>query len=235
MLTVVMAENSPDDAQIIRDHLNRFLADQHEEGHLVHYPDGEAVALGLAGDADLVLLDIDMPRLNGLDAARRLRERGVDAPLCFMTNYGSLAPEGYAVEAMGFLVKPVSYRAFASIMERARVASAHRRPRLTEFKQGKQTIFVDAGEILYVETERKHVVIHTKRGAISCSEAMKAIEGKLDRHSFFRIHNAYLVNLTFVQTITPTDVVVGGASLPVSRHRRRHFLDTLAHYMGSAL
>ncbi len=114
MLTVVMAENSPDDARIIRDHLNRFLADQHEEGHLVHYPDGEAVALGLAGDADLVLLDIDMPRLNGLDAARRLRERGVDAPLCFMTNYGSLAPEGYAVEAMGFLVKPVSYRAFAS-------------------------------------------------------------------------------------------------------------------------
>ncbi len=235
MLTVVMAENSPDDARIIRDHLNRFLAEQHEEGHLVHYPDGEAVALGLAGDADLVLLDIDMPRLNGLDAARHLRERGIDAPLCFMTNYGSLAPEGYAVEAMGFLVKPVSYRAFASIMERARVASAHRRPRLTKFKQGKQTIFVDAGEILYVETERKHVVIHTKRGAISCSEAMKAIEGKLGGHPFFRIHNAYLVNLAFVQTITPTDVVVGGMPLPVSKHRRRHFLDTLAHYMGSAL
>lgn len=53
-----------------------------QEGRLAHYPDGEQLALDFAGDADLVLLDIDMPRLNGLDTARRLRDRGIDAPLC---------------------------------------------------------------------------------------------------------------------------------------------------------
>lgn len=234
MLNIVIAENSPDDADLIREHLDRFLAEHGQEGRLAHYTDGEQLALDFAGDADLVLLDIDMPCLNGLDTARRLRERGIDAPLCFMTNYGSLAPEGYSVDAMGFLVKPVSYRAFVQIMDRAIAMGLRRRPRLTEFKQAKQSIFVDSNEILYVETERKRTAIHTTRGEIACSEPMKAVEERLAGRPFFRIHNAYLVNLAFIRTITSTDAVVGDQSLPVSKHRKRGFLDALARYMGSA-
>lgn len=235
MLNVVLAEDAPSDARLIREHIGQFQIDHNVDILLRHYPNGLEAVERHTPETDLLLLDIDMPLANGLEIARAIRAIDTDVPICFMTNYSSLAPEGYTVDAMGFLVKPVSYRAFSHMLSRAIERATRKRSLLISFKQGKQIVFTDANEILYVETERKHVVVHTARDRIPCSESMKSLEEKLLDRPFFRIHNAYLVNLAYIQTVTPTDAIVGNTPLPISKHRKRQFLDTLAHYVGSTL
>lgn len=235
MLTIAMAEDSRDDALRIRLFLDRFADESGTKTLLRCYDNGKELVDHYSDDIDLVLLDIDMPVMDGLAAASGIRELDTTVPLCFMTNYGQLAPEGYAVEAMGFLIKPVSYRSFQQILRRAIERGARRRTRLVPVKQAKQTVFIDANEILYAETERKRTVIHTVRGPVSCSETMKAVEEKLGKHAFFRIHNAYLVNLSHIQTITITDAIVDGKPLPISKHRKQEFLAALTDFIGKTI
>lgn len=235
MFTLAMAEDSHDDALRVKLLLDRCIDEGLSQICLRSYENGRELLEHYTDDVDLVLLDIDMPVLDGLATAHAIRKLDTTVSICFMTNYGQLAPEGYAVDAMGFLIKPITYRSLYQMLKRAVERSARRRTHLIPVKQAKQTIFVDANEIAYVETERKKTVIHTTRGPLPCSESMKAIEEKLAGHSFFRIHNAYLVSLAHIQTITPTDALVSDQTLPVSKHRKQDFLAALTNYVGKTI
>ena len=81
----------------------------------------------------------------------------------------------------------------------------------------------------------KRTLVHTVTGDIRCSEAMQAVERKLDERQFFRVHASFVVNLAYVDTVTPKDVVVRGVALPVSKHRKRFFMQALAEYKGRCL
>ncbi|WP_417143874.1 LytR/AlgR family response regulator transcription factor [Raoultibacter massiliensis] len=235
MLILAMAEDSHEDALRVRLLLDRFLNENAIEACLRTFENGQELVDGYSEDIDLVLLDIDMPVMDGLSAARAIRHLDSTVSICFMTNYSQLAPEGYSVDAMGFLIKPISYRSLQQVLRKAIERNTRRRTQLIPIKQAKQTVFVDANEICYVETERKKTVIHTIRGPIFCSEPMKTIEEKLRKYAFFRIHNAFLVNLARIQTITATDAVVDDRMLPISKHRKLEFLAALTDYIGKTI
>ena len=106
------------------------------------------------------------------------------------------------------------------------------------FKDAKNERFADVRAITYLESLNKRTVVHLTDGMepFGCSEPLKALEGRLaEVGSFFRVHNAFLVNLAQVETVTATDVVVGGQTLPISKHRKRAFMQALASYVGKHL
>lgn len=237
-MRIVLAEDSPHDEYEIRSLVERFFEERGERVELLAFDDGDALFENAPRDVDLYLLDIEMPHIDGLQVAKAVRVRDRDVPICFVTSLGHLALEGYTVDAVGFLIKPLAYPSFADTMRRALDRIERVRSRLVPFRDGKNEFYVDARSIGWVESLNKRTVVHAGGVARVCSDALKTVEGQLVQagvDSFFRIHNAFLVNLAHVETVTAADVVVDGETLPVSKHRKRAFMQALASYVGKHL
>lgn len=238
-MRIVLAEDSPRDEEELRRLVSRFFEERGERVELVAYDDGDALlAAGLAAAGDLYLLDIEMPHVSGLEVAKAIRALDPDVPICFVTSLGHLALEGYTVDAVGFLIKPLSYPSFKATMQRAVDRIERARSRLVAFKDAKNERFVDVRSVAYLESLNKRTVVHMSHGlpSFTCSESLKILEIRLaEVGSFFRVHNAFLINLAQVETVTATDVVVDGHALPVSKHRKRAFMQALTSYVGKHL
>lgn len=238
-MRIVLAEDSPRDEEELRQLVGRFFEERGERVELVSYDDGDALlAAGLAAAGDLYLLDIEMPHVSGLQVAKAIRALDPDVPICFVTSLGHLALEGYTVDAVGFLIKPLSYPSFKATMQRAVDRIERTRSRLVCFKDAKNERFVDVRSVAYLESLNKRTIVHMSHDlpSFTCSESLKILETRLaEAGSFFRVHNAFLVNLAQVETVTATDVVVGGQALPVSKHRKRAFMQALTSYVGKHL
>lgn len=237
MLRIALAEDAPDDEALIRAHAERFARERGLRVELLCFADGEELLAARLIDVDVFLLDIEMPGVDGFQTARAIRAVDREVPICFVTNLGSLAPEGYAVDAMGFLVKPVSYEAFRRTFARLLERMEYRRIRLVSLHEGKGERFVDLHGVTYFESRNKRTLVHAMdaSGGFACAESLKAIEPKVAGMEFFRIHSAFLVNLEHVEGATASEVIVGGEHLPVSKHRKQDFMRALASFIGRQL
>ena len=237
MLRIALAEDSPADEERIRAHLNRFAAERGLKVELACFSDGEELLAARLIGVDAFLLDIEMPWVDGLKCAQAIRAVDREVPICFVTNLGHLAPEGYTVDAMGFLVKPVSYEAFRRTFERLLDRMEYRSIRLVSLRDGKGERFVDLHGVAYFESRNKRTVVHPVGGGpgFVSSDSLKAIEAKATAVRFFRIHNAFLVNLEHVEGTTATEAIVDGDALPISKHRKQDFMRELATFIGRQL
>ena len=104
------------------------------------------------------------------------------------------------------------------------------------FETAEKSTGLNLKELCFEENDRLNITEYTQIAMLTVEVAlMKAIEEKLAGHSFFRIHNAYLVSLAHIQTITPTDALVSDQTLPVSKHRKQDFLAALTNYVGKTI
>ncbi len=232
---VLVVEDDDRDAEELAQALHRFFEEERVACEVSRMCDGAEFVERYRGGADIVFLDIEMPGLDGLSAARALRERDDGVLVFFVTRCAQYALEGYTVDATGYVLKPVAYGSLKEHLQRAMSRLARRRAPLIRLRSGRECVFVSADLIAYVETMHKRTLVHTVTGDIRCSEAMQAVERKLDERQFFRVHASFVVNLAYVDTVTPKDVVVRGVALPVSKHRKRFFMQALAEYKGRCL
>ncbi len=236
MITIAIVEDDPAQRSALGALVERFFTQNGEEPRLLTYSDGAEILADYPRGLDLLLMDIDMPKVNGLDAARQIRTFDREVLLVFITNLVQCALEGYAVEAMDFIVKPVTEDScrlsFGRVLRRLRQKRGH----ALRVREGKNVLSVNTTQITYAETQGRGVLLHLADGsALSVSESIQSLEGRTRELGFFRCHTSFLVNLAAVDTIRRTDAVVGGAVIPVSKYRREEFLKAMAGYAGGAL
>lgn len=236
MITLALVEDDEAQRTALGHMAERFFSQNGEELQILAYADGDDILAQYPQHLDLILMDIDMPRVNGLDAARRIRSFDTQVLLVFITNMAQCALDGYAVEAMDFLVKPVTdyscQLSFSRVLRRLR----QRRGHSIQVRRGKNTYSIDALELQYAETQGHSLLLHMKDGsAMSITESIQSLTRRTQHLGFFRCHTSFLVNLAEVDTIRRSDTVVGGTVLPVSKHRREEFLRAMAGYVGGAL
>ena len=118
MLQVALVEDSGDAAETVKAYLDRLSAEKGLECRLVWFDNPVNFLEKYSVDYDIIMLDIQMPGMNGMDLARKIRERNATVPLIFITNMAQYAIKGYEVDASDFIVKPVSYFDFALKFER---------------------------------------------------------------------------------------------------------------------
>ena len=126
--------------------------------------------------SDLILLDIEMPQGNGMQAARTLREQGGEAVIIFITNMVQYALEGYEVQAYRFLEKPVTYERFVQVIEGGVTQAAKNRRSLLTVKNARGVLRLRIGGILFAETARGHVLLHCAHGSEECFQTMSSLE-----------------------------------------------------------
>ena len=186
-----------DDEKVIREDICKLIEKQRPESRVEAFSTGEEL-LASQGRFDIVFLDIQMDGMNGIEAARSLRERQDEIVLIFITGIKEYVFDAFDLYAFQYLLKPLDEKKFAEVLDRA-VKEAGR-------KKEKRGIFIKARnltlaqtDILYIESRGKKVEIHTARDeeSIEIYAAMDELEGQLGE-GFYRCHRAYIVNMAYI-------------------------------------
>ena len=198
-------------------------------------------ALGMLArlPVDLLLLDIHMPRLSGIDLLKSLP----DPPLVILTTaYPSYALEGYQLDVLDYLVKPITFPRFLKAVNKARQQHQLRqgtpapRPAADHFfiKVEQQYEKIRLDEIRYVEGMQNYVAIHTDRGRFLTLLTMKAMEEELPAPRFLRVHKSFLVATSRVDTVQRHELRIGSHAIPIGRSYRDQVMSdiVLGRLMG---
>ena len=231
-IRVAVVEDNPLDCETLKQNLSRY---EQEKGVCIEkavFSDGEDLVTDYAANYDLILLDIEMAFMNGMETARRVRALDPEVPIIFVTNAPQYAIEGYKVRAMDYILKPVSWFSFCESLDRV---FQYRRTRERQYltiamKDGR--IRLDVDDICYVEVQDHQLIYNTRNGRYVTKSTIREAEAQLSLPQFFRCNRCYIVNLKYVEAYKGYDVRVNGDLLQVSRRQRKSFLDALNAYMN---
>lgn len=182
---------------------------------------------------DLVLLDIEMPAVDGITLARRLRARSEKVFIVFLTGHVEYALEGYEVNALRYLTKPVDTDKLKEVIRYVQDKQGSGRQIIV--KEDGEQLLIDIADVMYMESMNQNVRIVTTKGEHVIRYNIGDFEQQLAGDGFFRIHRGYLVALAKVKKLAKSDVIMeDGTALPVSRSNIKPLKDALYAYVEEA-
>lgn len=233
-IRVGVVEDDPTACQRVLDYLNQYHSETGTEFTISVFDDGEKIVEKYTPTYDILLLDIEMKHMDGMAAARQIRERDDSVVIVFITAAPQYAINGYEVQALSYLLKPVPYFAFRQEIKRSIDMVRRRADDAMLIDTGGKQMRVELSDVLYIESIRHTIIIHTLGGKLSVTGTLKDFEERLAGQSFFRSNSCYLVNMQHVVGVDGQDCVMSnGEALRISRPRKKAFLVALANYLGS--
>ncbi|MCF0130519.1 MAG: response regulator transcription factor [Pseudobutyrivibrio sp.] len=229
MINLCIVEDETDQADILQGLISDYEKSHNCQLSVTHLSDGIDLVDGYCGQYDIILLDIQMKHMNGMDAAEKIRALDNNVVIIFITSTVQYAVQGYAVDALGYVLKPVSAAAFEKLLDKSidKVNSSREKVYIKISVEDKQ-LKLDCQSIYYIESSRNNVVIHCKNDSFVTSGPLKKFEELLWDKGFFKCHNAYLVNLSMVDAIQKEDVILlDNTTLPISRNKKKEFMSEL--------
>ena len=229
---VAIVEDDQECRAQLEEYIQRYGQERGLAFETESFPDGAQIVAQDVARFDIILLDIELPGLNGMEAAEKLRTRDTDVVLMFVTNMAQYAIRGYEVGALDFVLKPINYYTFSVRFERA----IHR----VQQREGGQVLLalpdavhrLNTRDIYYVEVQNRQLHYHTSQGEYVLRGTMQQAEQQLGGYHFVRCNHWYLVNLRHVTEVRRDTVVVAGQELEISRRNHTAFLTALTNYVG---
>lgn len=167
-------------------------------------------------DYDILLLDIEMPGMNGIELARAVRRESGAVQIIFITGYYEYFSDGFDVSALHYLIKPADVSKLCAVLDRA-VDNLSHRQRSVLLSTPDGDIKVSLADILYLEAQNVYVVVHTARGNYRVRAALGRFCEQLD-DTFFKVHRSFVVSLKYIRKITRADIAMtNGDVIPISR------------------
>lgn len=234
MLRVAVVE----DETFYREQLEKFLhryAEEHSiQMEVFTFTNGLTLTKRYQPIYDIVLLDIKMPDMDGMEAASVIRRIDSQVVLVFITQMAQYAINGYEVGALDFLLKPVGYDTFAMkftrAMRRAENRGGHRVTLNLPNGSGIKCLWTR--DIYYVEIQDHMLHYYTSEGEFVLRGTMQGAEQELKPYGFAKCNHWYLVNLSYVFEIRKNSVIIAGMELEISRRNRASFLAQVTNYLG---
>lgn len=225
-----------DDEQVYIDQIQEYIMqygqEKNREIQVEAFCDGSGLLHNYSPGFDIILLDIEMGEMNGMEVAREIRKMDQEVVLVFITNMAQYAINGYDVGALDYVLKPINYYTFSVRLDRAvsRVKTHLQEEILLNMTDGIKRIRVD--QIHYVEVQNRMLHYHTEHGVFIVRGTLQGAETKLRENHFVRCNHWYLVNLQYVSEIRRNIVIVAGEELEISRRNKTAFMSELTDYMG---
>ena len=232
MIKIAIVEDNTKDRAVTREYLDYVFKQENTEYSVDEFEKAETFLVKANPIYDIVLLDIEMPGMNGLQAARKFREIDKHAVIMFITNMAQCAIKGYEVEALDFMVKPVSKYDFAMKMKRAISRTAKRLDDSVDIKVGRNTRSICISQIRYLEVSGHYVVWHTNGGDYNEYDTLISAEKRINRSFFARCNRCYLVNMKYIEEIRRDSIIVDGDELIISRLQKKDFLAAYSRFIG---
>ncbi|HFH9838171.1 TPA: LytR/AlgR family response regulator transcription factor [Streptococcus suis] len=201
------------------------------------FNDGIDISSDYQKQFDVIYLDVEMEIMDGMTTAKKIRSVDKDVLIVFVTNHSQVAIQGYSVEAIDFLLKPLSNFVFEEHFKKIlrKLPSQDEEQAFLYIKHKASTIKIAQTDIFYIESQGHQLYIHTNNDIITTSNSLKNIEPLLDSKTFFRSNSGYIVNLAHVEKVEGNLVFLNEEALPISRPRKKDFMTALTNYVGDTL
>ncbi len=226
--TVAICDDEARTREHICDLVMRWASERKNDVHINTYENAEEYLFSEnAVQSDILLLDIEMGKINGINLAHRVRDRDKNMQIVFITGYPDYIAEGYDVAALHYLMKPVDTGKLFSVLDRAVSNMEEKSPAvMLETENGPVRLYSD--DIIFVEAFAHRSELTCKSGVLRLNESISHIEERLGS-GFVRCHRSFVVNLRWVSQFTKTDVILdNGRAIPLSRRMandvRREFI-----------
>lgn len=181
---------------------------------------------------DLIFLDVLMKDLNGMDTARRIRERAYEKPLIFISSSPDYVWDSYEVEAFWYLVKPVSEKKLEQVLRRALAKAEEGQQEYLIIQKERRPRKLFLKDIRYFEICGRVIELHGADGVLPYYGQIGDLEKQLSGKGFFRCHKSIIVNLKYADTYTHEEVILeNGDRLPIARRRYEAFCQALLEDM----
>lgn len=212
--------------------LNKFALEYQEKITIHNFTNAIDFLKSYQPIYDIVFMDIEMPMMNGMEAAKKLREIDTKVMIYFITNMAQYAIKGYEVGAMDFIVKPVTYPQLKMKLERAIVELKRNDSEKLVVTHKTGTLHIAVRDIYYIEIIGHRLCYHTIYGNYEAYGTLKLISNTIRDPLFVQCNRCYVVNLRYVREVRNQYAVVENDELLISRARRQPFLKAINEYLG---
>lgn len=232
LLEIAICDDESAMRKEIFDHFSKYMAKRPDIVYHISSFESGSQLLKSGQEYDLIFLDIQMEQPDGMETARRLRQRGSCSRLIFVTVLKECVFEAFEVEACDYLLKPLDTGHFDRTLERVfRSIKLGQEERLL-VQRGNKSQVILLSESVYCEVQGRKIYIHLKNGeVIDYYDRMENLKHHVDER-FFQCHRSYLVNLDYVRGCKAGQVWLScGDKIPVSRLRERELTQALLMHM----
>ena len=232
MRNIAIVEDEDDAAKQLLSYIDRYAATYSQQYHAVRFHSAEDFLADYKAIYAVVFMDIQMAGINGMDAAEQLRRVDKTVSIIFISNLVQYAQKGYEVDAVSFLVKPVSYFDFSLKFRKALDIYVMNEERSITIKYRGGLARISTDKLMYVEILNHRLIYHLVDDVIERTGVLSDVEQQLHAFGFLRCNKCYLVNLQHTEAVVEDEVIVHGERLRFSRSRKKAFLSELNAYFA---
>lgn len=217
--------------EILLDILNTFNVNY----EIYEYDSGESLLENYPSNLDILIIDIQMKSINGMDTARKIRENDDNVEIIFMTSFSEFMQDGYEVRAYRYLLKPINENKIMKHITPCIKDIMRKRSNYITLNIRNYIDRIKIDSILYIETSRPNVLIYTNDNMYSIKMSMSKIEKTLKNCGFFRCHASYMINLSKVESMYGNTVKVGGKDIPISKYKVKELKLAITNILGDII
>ncbi|MEW9078388.1 LytR/AlgR family response regulator transcription factor [Terrisporobacter glycolicus] len=234
MIKIGICEDEKEMQDLIESHLQNLL--KNREYKIEKYISGEELLQANFEDIDILLLDIQMGKLSGMDTARRIREVNSKMEIIFITSLIDYVQEGYEVRAYRYLLKPIELEELKKHVLNCINEIEKNKNHYILIKNKSNTYKIYSNEITYIEVQKKDMLIHTINKDFDVRYSLEKVEKDLNLDKFVRCHKSFLVNLTYVENIKSNIAILeSGEEVPISRYRYKEVKEKFLRFIGDEI
>ena len=216
----------------LQNYISKYEHDRQIKLELTLFENADSFLEVFHQNYDIILMDIDMPGTNGMEAASKIRTLDSQVVIMFITNLAHFAIKGYEVGALDFILKPIQFFNFANKIDRAIQLAENRASKEIVIHIGTNVYKINTKDIYYLEVQNHILSYYTSQGTFQHRGSLKSAEEQLPLGMFAKCSNWCLVGLTHVSEIRDDVVIVEGNELQISRRCRKGFIEALIRSVG---
>lgn len=232
-INIAVVEDSTDDLNNCLALLDRYSKEKKIQFDIQTFASGDAFLMRFKSQYDFIILDINLSALNGIDVARNIREKDEEVIIMFATNLAKYATSGYEVDAIDFVLKPLSYASFYLRLERVmkKLSKKDNYFIVVPYDGGFNKVSIN--DVLYVEVISHDIIFHLVDGKeITTSGTLKKYEEQLKEHWFIRCNSCYLVNARKIKRVEKLDIqLINDESIAISHPKKKGFMASFKKYI----
>ena len=230
MFNIAIIEDNDNDAKLLESHIAQISEMERMEYNVQRFHSAVEFLKDFQPIYAVILLDVEMPGMNGVEASLEIRKIDKTCSIIFVTNLIQYAQKGYEVDAVAYLIKPVQYFDFAMKFKKALDIYSLNENKDFSVKSTKGPCRISTNKLMYVEVMRHRLYYHLVEETLEVSGTIGKAEEELKEYGFLKCNQCYLVNPRFISKIHGFEITVGNSVLLISRPRKKVFLEELANW-----